>query len=152
MEESVNNINIFLYIFFFFILKYQSLWSKYYILWWLWSFYGIYWQWEEIISNTAKLTPLFCHHEVDTWTKEGLKHQWSIVVILPAGRENSNPLDSPRGHHLQEVLLIQWCVELRRGHVGGDVLRRATVLEPHQQRRERCLFTSPLTVSPRQPL
>ena len=56
--------------------------------------------------------------------------------MLLTGRENPNPLDGPGGHRLQEVLLLQRRVELWRGDVGGDVLRRATVLEPHQQRRE----------------
>lgn len=59
--------------------------------------------------------------------------------MFPTGWENSDPLDGPGGHRLQEVLVLQRRVELRGGHVGGDLVRRAAVLESHQQRRELCV-------------
>lgn len=47
---------------------------------------------------------------------------------LSAGWEDPNPMDSSRGHSLQEVYLSQRCVELWYCHVGSDLIRRATLL------------------------
>lgn len=59
---------------------------------------------------------------------------YETAAFCLAGWEDPNPLDSARGHRVPQVLLVQRRVELRSGDVGGDVLWRAAVLEPHQQR------------------
>lgn len=46
----------------------------------------------------------------------------------PAGRQDSDPLDSPGGHFLPQVHLRQRRVELWHRHVGGDDVRRAALL------------------------
>lgn len=51
-----------------------------------------------------------------------------------AGREDSYSLDGSGGDRIQEVHLSQRRVELRDRHVGGDVIRRETVLGDVQSR------------------
>ncbi len=50
------------------------------------------------------------------------------------GREDPDSLDGAGGHHLSEVLLLQWRMELWSGDVGSDVIWRTAILELDQQR------------------
>lgn len=60
----------------------------------------------------------------------------TLSSVLSSGREDPHPLDGSRGHCLQEVHLRQRRVELWRGHVGSDVLRREAVLGHVQSGRK----------------
>lgn len=60
--------------------------------------------------------------------------QYLTKFNVRTGRENSNTMDCSRGHSIQEVHILKWCVELWDRNVGGHVLWRATVLGHEQSR------------------
>lgn len=72
-------------------------------------------------------------------------------AVSVAGREDSNPMDCPRSHPVQEVHLRQRRVELRDRHVGSHVLRGAALLGHDQSGRTYLASRSPLKLFPRLP-
>lgn len=62
----------------------------------------------------------WCTARVGCW-------RWCCGEPSP-GREDPHQVDRSGGHRIQEVYLSQRRVELRHRHVGGDIIRRATLL------------------------
>lgn len=58
-----------------------------------------------------------------------------ITRVSSIGRKDPGQVDGPRGHCVPEIHVGQRRVELRHRLLGGDVVRRATLLELVQSRR-----------------
>lgn len=109
------------------ITNYQSL---------LYNFPNALYNWLVKINNTSHSNSYEPHNVQDHFFDRRCT-EWGIWVcsFFFSGRQNSGPMDGPRGDRIPQVHFGQR--RLVHGHsvLGGDVVRRAAILELVQSRR-----------------